>query len=989
MQKQIMIRKELEQKHVHSITKMCKGNELLTYIFFTSVADILLHKMYDKELVKILSPRYMPETEEEKKQLVFIEKTINSNDTFRKFINEVKNATVNSYKRQSFINYDKQSKTELFKKKNVVFGYAPIHKSGVEHIMEEIMQNELIVYMESTTASIAFSIYFNEESYQREAIEHVFSSYCYMIEQILTNMDVVIDDIDMVNPEEKEIITKKYSQTSSQKNIFKNIIEMYDESVKNYPDHIAVSYENSEVSYKELECRVNRVCIEIEKFRLEHNSVIGVIADYSVEMVVAVLAVLKSGNAYLPIDVDCPQQRKEYMIQDSGAKAVILASVKETCDLNNVKILNLSTISEGDEDREFCVSEINESDLAYIIYTSGTMGKPKKVEIEHHSVVNLFSYRNKEYGITREDKILQLLSFEFDGFGTNLYSALLSGAQLVLPASEKKGDFAYINDLIDKKKVTNMSLVPSLMSAVLMNRNSEVQSLKSVILAGEKSNNKVMELAKRWTKDTLYINEYGPTENCIVTTFWKNYDKENSTIIGKPIQNVRVYILNKKMQVLPVGAWGELFIAGEGLARKADESQEGKGIKTVASPGLGEKLYPTGDYVRWVDNGLIEFKGRMDQQIKIRGYRVELSEIERAISELGGIDDCAVICKTDNDGNKLLCAFVVSSKISDMTELRKKLALCVPDYMLPARFIHMDTLPLTSNGKVSKEKLLEIYEKQYMNRTIIAPKNAIEEKLLAIWTSVLNNNQISTKDSFFEVGGNSLLLTQILSKIEEQLGASLNVTDLFAHPTIYELAKKIESNDKNNLPLTKMKYTGLQKDCFVVMNAQEKTKKYTMDFEEESTLSIKEFCEKNEIGVEKYFSMCLFFAISKISDDDRIHFYVDSNGENELLEYGVKVSEYPLLQDCLEAFKDNEMQNYYRLKCEKEKNEASFLLIAYSNLQINSSIVDMFDAVVSYKWSENILGIEFYLKNNLSVSTHQTLIQLFAKLVNGFKDFYK
>lgn len=456
----------------------------------------------------------------------------------------------------------------------------------------------------------------------------------------------------------------------------------------------------------------------------------------------------------------------------------------------------------------------NVNNLAYIIYTSGTTGNPKGILIEHKNLVNYIYWRIKEYRFTSTDVTLQLISPAFDGFGANFYPGIFSGGKVVLVNLEERLDQDYIRNVILDEKVTNFSIVPSLYRGILDDAQKVFfNTLRFVVLAGEKAENILIILSQKMNSEITLINEYGPTENAVATTAYFGMTPENLSIIGKPIANNELFILERNRKLTPIGVPGELYISGQGLARGYLNKPE-LTIEKFSENSNGSKgrLYGTGDRARWLLDGNLEFLGRVDDQVKIRGYRIELGEIENRLLSYYDIKEAVVIARENIVGNsnesemgeKYLCSYIVpdrhheddqstGEKKIDVSELREFLSKSLPDYMIPSYFVQMEEIPLTVNGKVNR-KALPAPEAGIAGEGYLAPENEIERKLLEIWSEVLGieKEYIGTDADFFELGGHSLKATTMVSKIHKEFDAKVSLTVVFKTPTIRGLSEYIK-----------------------------------------------------------------------------------------------------------------------------------------------------------------------------------------------------
>lgn len=598
-----------------------------------------------------------------------------------------------------------------------------------------------------------------------------------------------INDLAMISNEEKIKLLQKFNSTGRDFPQNMTIHELFEYQVNITPENAAVVFAGEILTYKELNQRANSLANALRDKNISPDEIIGIMLERSLEMIIGILGILKSGGAYLPLDSSYPDDRLNYMIKDSGCKFILVHKTfnqKITFDgefvfiddetLYNKKISNLKNV---------CTSR----NLAYVIYTSGSTGEPKGVMLEHRGVVNLKTFFEKDMQVTPNDRIIQFASCSFDAFVWETFMALFTGASLYMISKSDIENYIKFEKFLNKNKISIATLPPS----YLVNLNPEnVNTLQKLISAGSSI---TCSLMKKWCHNVLYINAYGPTETTICATIWKcsQPDSEIDFVpIGTPITNTKILILNKLSQLQPIGVPGEICISGVSLARGYLNKNDLTAEKFISSPYMdGKKLYRTGDLAKWLPDGNIEFLGRIDNQIKIRGFRIELGEIENLLLNHSSVTDAFVMERKDESGNSYLCAYIVLDDINfKIEDLKNYLTKKLPSFMVPAFIVPMDSLPISSNGKIDKKVLPEPMKKTSNEPIYDFPMNDIEKTLLEFWKDALEIKNIGLNENIFDLGADSLAIMKVLTK-SFIFDWDVTMQDFYEYQTIRKLSNKI------------------------------------------------------------------------------------------------------------------------------------------------------------------------------------------------------
>lgn len=569
--------------------------------------------------------------------------------------------------------------------------------------------------------------------------------------------------------------------------------ELIEEQVRRTPDNVAVVFEDEELTYRELNVQANQVANYLQKAGVGPEVLVGICVERSLEMVAGLLGILKAGGTYVPLDPGYPQDRLAFMVEDSGLK-VLLTKASLLPKLSDLPVQLICLDSQSDalsrEKSTNCGSGVGPENLAYVIYTSGSTGKPKGVQVSHRALTNFLMSMQAKPGMSVKDALLAVTTISFDIAGLELYLPLTVGARVVLVGRETVSDGERLVSKLESSKITCMQATPATWRLLLEAGWKGQKDLK-ILCGGEMvPRDLVNQLVAR---SSSVWNMYGPTE----TTIWSAIHEINSSdgpvVIGRPIANTEIHILDSFLQPVPVGVTGELYIGGDGLARGYLHRPELTAERFVRNPFSEQvsrtRLYRTGDLARYRPDGNIECLGRMDYQVKVRGFRIELGEIEAALGACTGVHQNVVMVQ-ENNGDKQLVAYVVlgPSGSHSITELRNHLKRTLPDYMLPSRFVFMETLPLTANGKIDRKALPRAPHLELEQIENTAVGETLEAQLSKIWRSVLKLPNVSLTENFFELGGHSLLVAKLLNGIERTFGKKLSMATIFEAPTIEQQA---------------------------------------------------------------------------------------------------------------------------------------------------------------------------------------------------------
>ncbi|MBD0265894.1 MAG: amino acid adenylation domain-containing protein, partial [Tolypothrix sp. Co-bin9] len=592
------------------------------------------------------------------------------------------------------------------------------------------------------------------------------------------------------------LVEFKQTEADYPKDIFIN--QLFLEQLALTPDNIAVVFENQQLSYSQLNARANQLAHYLQNLGVGTEVLVGICVERSLEMLVGILGILKAGGAYVPLDPTYPQERLAFMLSDAQTP-VLLTQERLLATLPNTqaRIVCLDTDWEDIalQSPENPHSNLTSENLAYVIYTSGSTGTPKGTLITHQGLVNYLSWCIDAYPLETGKGSCVDSSIAFDATITGLFAPLLVGNQVQL-LPEDLGIEALSIALQSNSNYSLIKITPAQLELLAQQLPSQIAigKTQAFIIGGENLTAQHIAYWQKFAPETLLINEYGPTETVVGCCIYKVPDGKHfsgSIPIGRPIANTQLYILNESLQPQPIGVPGELYIGGAGLARGYLNRPELTTEKFISNPFVGAKsprLYKTGDLARYLPNGDIEYLGRIDHQVKIRGFRVELGEIEAVLGQHPDIQNSLVVAHEDESANQRLVAYVVpnsKTEIPKSSNLRDFLKQKLPDYMVPAVFVMLKTLPLTSNGKVDRKALPTPEQvRPELEAKFVAPRTEVEQVVAEIWAEVLRLEKVGIYDNFFDLGGHSLLLTQVTSRLYQAFGVELSLRQLFATPTI-------------------------------------------------------------------------------------------------------------------------------------------------------------------------------------------------------------
>jgi amino acid adenylation domain-containing protein len=613
------------------------------------------------------------------------------------------------------------------------------------------------------------------------------------LKAIVVNPDAPISELPLLTNTERDHIIEAYNDTTIAYPTDRCVHELFEEQAAKRPRAIALACGERTLTYGEFDRRSNQLARYLRSVGAGPEVVVGLCLERSIEMVVGVLGILKSGGVYLPLDPTYPTERLLYVLQDARAKMLITRSA-------------LSGIFPSYEGRVISIdtdwneiaktpdapppSKTCSDNLAHVIYTSGSTGKSKGVMGTHRAVVNRLAWMERFCPHDAEEICCLKTSPMFVDSVAELFGPLTAGAMIRIIATGVERNVVELSQALRSGSVGRIILVPSLLAAMLEVDGGLPTSIRHYICSGEALSSDLVARLAAAGPDTLLLNLYGSTEVMADATAWRSTEAEPAAI-GRPIDNVRAFVLDATMNVVATGLPGELYIAGEGLARGYWQRPGLTSERFVPSPfGNGERLYRTGDLVRWRNDGNLEYLGRTDQQVKLRGYRIELGEIETTLRGHESVKDAVVILRENIPGDRRLVAyFIAASEATAVAgELRAYLSRKLPEFMIPSAYVLLDALPLTPNGKIDRRALPVPSDDAVVRAKYVGPSTSIEEVLASIWCKVLDLERVGVDDNFFDLGGHSLLLTQMHFHLVKQIGREFPIAIVFQHPTIRALS---------------------------------------------------------------------------------------------------------------------------------------------------------------------------------------------------------
>ncbi|MEO1626728.1 MAG: amino acid adenylation domain-containing protein, partial [Bacteroidota bacterium] len=626
--------------------------------------------------------------------------------------------------------------------------------------------------------------------FEAETIERFARYYEGIVDTVLANDQIRIADIEIISREEKHQILREFNRPATALPTTSTVLEHIENQARQRGDALAVVAGNAKLTYAELNAMANQLARQLRADKgVQTGDLVGIYQSRSIPMLVSILAVLKAGAAFVPIDGEYNPKRVQQILAEAKPRVVLtdladaLLAIDPTVNLLDLYLSQQIIESQSKEDLQL---PIQGNDLAYVLFTSGSTGKPKGILIEHLSLLDYTLTFVDYFSLTAEDGVIQQASLSFDTAVEEIFTTLSVGAVLhIMP--ERGRDANAIVDAIKWGGASVLSTTPLVLNE-LNKRAEELTNLRLVISGGELL---LPSHVDRIVQQTPLYNTYGPSESTVCISYHKVDKLEDASCLGRPIANRQVFITDRYGALCPPSVAGELCVSGRGLARAYLNNESLTKEKFIDNPFVeGERMYKTGDLARWRSNGEIEFLGRIDKQVKLRGMRIELGEIEYRLSEHPNIREAAVIVKV-LEGEKYLTAYCVSDNELDVSAIRKFLSESLPSYMLPSYFLRLDALPITTNGKLAIRKLPDPVIDA--GNDYLAPSSEIEKKLVAIWADVLQlpENKISINRNFFELGGHSLKAIGVTSKIEKEFNVRIKLQTFFQEPTIEDLQKSI------------------------------------------------------------------------------------------------------------------------------------------------------------------------------------------------------
>ncbi|MCB0195324.1 MAG: amino acid adenylation domain-containing protein [Anaerolineae bacterium] len=804
-------------------------NSLNAALFKVFAAILLthIHRLGGDEKIALGMPLHNRRTPEAKQTLGLMMQTlplhviISPDDTFISLINKITANMSDTYRHSPY------SAPQIGQSYDVLLNY---HVAHVPYFQESPVTHEFIHVghgQKSLTLQVCDFEQSGQMTVQFAAHEAVFTAeqrqqiprhYLQLLDAFLEDPHQSIHKANLLTAEEKREVLVEWNDTASDYPSDQCVHQLFEAQVKKTPDAVALVFEDKELTYQALNEQANQFASYLQTLGVGPEVIVGICIERSLEMVVGLLAILKAGGAYIPLDPAYPKNRLQFLVEDSGTKLIItqqhLVTMVEALGADHsIAVDNYQQPVASDQTSyTFDSNAVTPRNLAYVIYTSGSTGQPKGVAVEHHSVVNMITFRTHKL---LSPEILRVvpcqISISFDGIVSQVFVPLSVGSKIIL----SKDSLAW-HLHPQANELTSTNLVPSALEA-LLDEFGLPPSIQVVGVGAEPINEALINKIKAYPQIKKIVNVYGPTEatvNCTAAVLFDASAKienarpmaagpaplttEAHITIGKPISNTQIYLLDKYLQPVPVGVPGELHVGGVGLARGYLNQPKLTAEKFIPNPFGPGRLYKTGDLARYRPDGNLEFLGRIDHQVKIRGFRIELGEIETTLSQHTAIKKCVVMAHENGLGDKRLVAYFVSSQTVTVRQLQTYLQQKLPDYMIPSVFMLLDELPLHANGKINRGALpAPDADRSELAENFVAPEGAVEVLLAEMWQDVLKISQIGRHDNFADLGGHSLLTMRIASRLQQEYEIDLPLRFLFDYPTIAELAPIVMATTKS------------------------------------------------------------------------------------------------------------------------------------------------------------------------------------------------
>lgn len=676
----------------------------------------------------------------------------------------------------------------------------PLQGLGFEpHAFENrIAKFDLSLFAYMTDDEIIMEFEYRRSCFREDEVHRMLRHFSRILESVCADPDLPICRLEMLTEEERQQILVEFNTSRQEYPQEHTIHRLFELQAERSPDRIAVQYGEVRLTYRELNKQANQLARVLIDKGVGRNEIVCVLAHTSPDTIVAILAILKAGAAYLAIDPEYPSDRIAYMLEDSKARICLLSQERDD-DIPVSGILFLPVMASGSLSADNLLPRARPDDLMYVIYTSGSTGTPKGVLLEHRNLARIVMDAG-ELVVNPEDRVLQTCSLAFDVSVYEIWGTLVKGATLCLLRKEELLDTEALRRRMNQYGITVSWFTAPLLHQLVDMDVTVFTGLRCIITGGESLSPRHIRLLLDSQPGLTLLNGYGPSESTIYTSFQKVTEVDGDNIsIGKPVPNTRVYILDKEDMLQPVGLPGELCIGGDGLARGYLGQPELTAEKFGRDPFTpGGRMYRSGDRVRWLPGGMLEYLGRFDHQVKIRGYRVELGEIVVQMTKQEGVREAVVTVQKDASGAKSLCAYVVGSLPVEL--LRKQLAKTLPEYMMPSYLIPVESLPLNTNGKVDRKALPAPETALSRNSAdVLATLSPLEQLLQVIWSGLLGAAKVGLDDNFFAVGGHSLLAASLVWEINTRLNVKASLADIFNYPTIRELGARISELESHLL----------------------------------------------------------------------------------------------------------------------------------------------------------------------------------------------